>query len=356
MTVTQPPQKKAFGQRLWEQLYAWLPTLTQQEQAKVYMNMRRSARANVDFYVLIILASIIAFFGLLQNSVAVIIGAMLVAPLMSPMIAIAHAIVMGNLRMLRRSVLSTLAGIGITIGSAALFTWLLPTLQPGSEILGRTHPSLLDLIVALASGAAAAYALGRKEVAAALPGVAIAAALVPPLCVVGYGLGSSNREIAYGASLLFLTNQASIILAGATMFLLLGFRPTRDEHSGLVRRGFVYATIGILVILIPLAISSISIVRQMYNESQTRVILTRELDANIAEVEEIDIRATGDGYVVAFKAYVYQTTGGEPDFLEDVRQQLASTFGKPVTLRVQVLPTTLVAIDENGLPIMHSVE
>ena len=138
---------------------------------------------------LIILASTIAYYGLLQSSAAVIIGAMLVAPLMSPMIAMAHAIVMGNLTMLRRAFLSTLAGVGVAIGIAALFTLLLPSIPPSREILSRTAPTLLDLCVALASGAAAAYALARKEVAAALPGVAIAAALVPPLCVVGYGVG-----------------------------------------------------------------------------------------------------------------------------------------------------------------------
>ncbi|MCB9150421.1 MAG: DUF389 domain-containing protein [Caldilineaceae bacterium] len=341
--------------RIWRMLDERLPKLAANEQAAVYMEMRHNAQANVDFYVLITLASIIAFYGLLQNSAAVIIGAMLVAPLMSPMIAMAHAIVMGNLRMLQRAALSTAAGVVVAVGIAVLFTWLLPTLPPGSEILGRTQPTLLDLIVALASGAAAAYALGRKEVAAALPGVAIAAALVPPLCVVGYGIGSFRWAIASGAGLLFLTNLASIIVAGAFMFLLLGFRPTRDERTRDVRRGFVYATISLLVVFIPLAISTISIARQTRMRSAVQKILSEDLPSDRVEVENIAISSTTNGVTIGFTAYLYEA-GNYDNIIEEIRQSLSNAVDAPVTLRVRVVDAELASIDENGIHIAPDVK
>jgi len=345
--MPQHQSSKAFTNRIWQALDKQLPTLSVGEQSAVYMDMRYNARANVDFYVLITLASIIAFYGLRQNSAAVIIGAMLVAPLMSPMIAIAHAVVMGNLRMLRRAGTSTLAGIVVAIGIAALFTWLLPTPPPSSEILSRTQPTLSDLIVALASGAAAAYALGRKKVAAALPGVAIAAALVPPLCVVGYGIGSFRWEIASGAGLLFLTNLASIILAGAVMFLLLGFRPTNDKESKNVRRSFIFAILGLTAVLIPLAITTISIAHQARMESVVQTVLLENLPQDHVEIEDITIEPTTDSATVGFTAYTYETSNTD-DPIEEIRQQLSEAVGAPVTLRVRVVPSTLVNIDGEG--------
>jgi uncharacterized membrane protein len=111
-------------------------------------------------------------------------------------------------------------------------------------------------LVAIAAGAAASYAAARKSIAGALPGVAIAVALVPPLCVVGFGLGSGSWAIAQGASLLFLTNLAAIVLVSASIFMLFGFRPLRDERSRSVRVGLAVALSGLMLISIPLAIAT----------------------------------------------------------------------------------------------------
>ena len=150
------------------------------EKKAVYEEMRGNARASVDFYVLILLSSLIAYSGLIEDSEAVIIGARLVTPLMSPMMAMVCSVLVGNPRMLGNVLLST-----PVVGLSALVTLLLPLSEefPGRQILARTKPSLLDLAIALASGAASAYAPSRRQVGAALPGVAVAAVLVPPLCV-----------------------------------------------------------------------------------------------------------------------------------------------------------------------------
>jgi uncharacterized hydrophobic protein (TIGR00271 family) len=205
----------------WE-LYDMLPTLTLHEQTEVYKTIREGAEPEVDFFVMMALSSAIATFGLLLNSPAVIIGAMLVAPLMAAIFGLSLGVVRGDLRLLRRAVTATLQGALLAVGVAFILSLIAPETALPREVMSRTQPNLLDLGVALASGAAGAYALCRKDVSASLPGVAIAAALVPPLAAVGVGLARWDGNIAGGALLLFVTNLVAIIAAGGLVFLWLG--------------------------------------------------------------------------------------------------------------------------------------
>lgn len=211
--------------QLWRQSVRFLPALTSEERAEVYKQVRRSARPRIDFFMLIALSAGIAALGLLLSSPAVIIGAMLVAPLMSAIVGLGLGTIQGDLRLLRLAGSATLRGMALAIGMGVLVGWLAPFQSPTSEIMGRTAPSLLDLGVALVSGLAGAYALCRKNVSSALAGVAIAVALVPPLATVGIGLAWLNWQIAGGAFLLFLTNLVAISAASELLFFALGFRP-----------------------------------------------------------------------------------------------------------------------------------
>jgi uncharacterized hydrophobic protein (TIGR00271 family) len=212
-------------QRIWDAIYGALPTISFADRLEVYTRVRRSSRPDVDYFIMIGLSAIIATYGLLQDSTAVIIGGMLVAPLFTPILATSLAIVSGDIQLLRLAAESMLKGIVLAVGVAIVITVLSPLKSVGSEINARVAPNLFDLAVALASGAAGAYAIARKDVAAALPGVAIAAALVPPLSVLAIGLALGSAQVAGGGGLLFLTNLVAIVLAGAITLLLLGFRP-----------------------------------------------------------------------------------------------------------------------------------
>lgn len=273
--------------RLWERLSRPLPTLDHSERVRVRAQMRTAARADVDFYLLITLASAIATLGLMQSSAAVIIGAMLVAPLMSPILALGHAMVLGHLRLVRRSASSTLKGIGIALAVGAFFALLFPSSRITEEMMARGAPGLLDLLVALASGAAAAYAVSRQSVAAALPGVAIAAALVPPLCVSGFGLGASEMQLAGGALLLFTTNLCAIVLASAGVFLLLGFRPARALQGRWVWRSIRFALLALVVISIPLGLRTRDVIEERQVELRMAEIFR---NAGVESVRGLDIR------------------------------------------------------------------
>ncbi len=184
--------------RAWWGLFDALPTLTVAEQSEVYRNVRRGARPRVDFFIMSGLASAIAALGLLLNSPAVIIGAMLVAPLMQAVIGLGLGVVQGDLHLLRLAVSATLRGALLAIAVSLLMGLVVPDGSPTPEMLSCAHPTLLDLSVALVSGAAGAYALCRKDVSAALPGVAVAAALTPPLTTVGLGLALGSSHILSG--------------------------------------------------------------------------------------------------------------------------------------------------------------
>lgn len=330
--------------RGWEQLYSSLPTLTRDQQRVVGLGLRQDARAGIDFYVLIILSSSLAFLGLLQNSSAVIIGAMLVAPLMSPILAMAHGIVRGDAREIRQAANSTLNGVILAITLPAFLSLLLLGLGQGlnleatPEILARTQPALLDLLVAFISGLAAAYAISRAEVAAALPGVAIAAALVPPLAVVGYGLGTAQFLVMSGALLLFLTNLAAIVLAGTTMFLLLGMRPPlRVERGERTREALRWAMLGIVVVSIPLLISTVSGYRRASQQAKVESIVAGWWPPGFAEVVHIGYGSSRQGLQVALTLYQLRGDIGTED-MDTLQAALSDALGGPVILDYVIIP------------------
>ena len=211
------------------------------------------------FFVLLVLSTIIAAGGLIANSAAVIIGAMIVAPLMTPMMGAAFGIVTGNGRTIFWAVLTVIVGIVVVMALAALMA----SIAVGgtvitAEELARTSPRLLDLVVALAAGAAGAFAIGREDVSDALPGVAIAVSLVPPLATAGITLAAGQNELAVGALLLFLTNFVAIVLAAVIVMALMGYNVAARSLSahGAHRAATVVVLIALVVLIVPLAAAS----------------------------------------------------------------------------------------------------
>ncbi len=331
-----------WARRAWRGLYALFPSLDRSEQIEVYRTMRRGARPDVDFFVLIVLSSVIATLGLLQNSAAVIIGAMLVAPLMTPILAISLGVVRGDVRLLRLSLESALKGITLAVVVAVGMTLLTPRAELTPEIMARTRPTLLDLIVALASGAAGAYAIGRKEVAAALPGVAIAAALVPPLCVAGAGVALARSNVSGGALLLFTTNLIAISLAGAIVFLLLGFRPAPNERERQRRfqQGLAVSLALLLAISVPLGIFLVQTVRDGQRQQTVSEVLTREASAAGATLADFDLQRDGKGFRV--EATLYAPSPPDRSTVRDIQSELSRAVGAPVRLEVVVIPVARV--------------
>ncbi len=314
------------------------PTLSPEEQLEVREGLVENAQPGRDYFVLIVLSSIIATLGLLLNSPAVVIGAMLVAPLMSPILGFSLGIVLGELRLLRTSLESVFKGVMATVIVSMLVGLISPLKEMTPEIIARTQPTLLDLFIALASGMAGAYALSRKDVSAALPGVAIAAALAPPLSVVGLGIAHGNLQAAIGALLLFVTNIITISLAGVIIFTLLGIHPLnlQPEIKKRVRRGITGMVFLVVLITIPLGIIMNGIIQNSRDDLAIQAVL--EDSPFLEEITDLEIdrtRGKGDLLVIATVRSSATLTQGDVDSL---KLSIEDKLGQPLTLDIITLP------------------
>jgi uncharacterized hydrophobic protein (TIGR00271 family) len=324
-------------------LFEVLPTLDLRQQIDVYKAIRDGAQPSVDFFVMMGLSAAIATIGLLQSSPAVIIGAMLVAPLMAAIFGLSLGVVRGDLRLLRRSFTATLQGVMLAIAVAALLTLVIPADGLPSEVLTRTRPTLLDLGVALASGAAGAYALCRKEVSAALPGVAIAAALVPPLAVVGIGIARWEGPVAGGATLLFLTNLICITAAGGLVFLWLGFRPLpgRQARARVFRGGVLGIVLLLVAVTVPLGTLTFESLREASLNRQIERVLAEEIAAMQGvdwdgEWQRIELP---DGTLQLDLAVRSRRSVSHSEVV-DLQEEVANKLQRSVALRLDVIPST----------------
>ena len=267
--------------------------------AEVQVQLRDSCTPDFDFFLLVVLSAVIATLGLLTNSAAVIIGAMLVAPLMSPIIGIGLASLTGDARLFRDSGVALGRGALLAILMAILLAWgnrYLPfvTLQElPVEVLSRTRPSPIDLTIALAGGMAAAFALAMPSISAALPGVAIATALMPPLCTVGIGIAMGSWEVAGGALLLFLTNAVTIAFAAMLVFFALGFTH-KLEAGQRVPRALAVSAVFTLLLLVPLTFLSASFFREAAENREINAIVHEEVAKYDAELTSLRVVPEGD--------------------------------------------------------------
>lgn len=220
------------------------------------------------YLILIISSCIIATLGLLANSTAVIIGAMIVAPLMLPIRSFAFGALEGDLVLFRRGLIAVTVGTCLAVALAWCLGSVVGLSTFGSEILARSKPNLLDLGIAIAAGSISGYAKVQPKISSSLAGTAIAVALMPPVCVIGLGLANANLVLSFGALLLYLTNLLGITLSCMVAFFLSGYTPFTQAH-----RALTLAAIFTSILLIPLSISFIDLVRQTRLESSLKQAL-----------------------------------------------------------------------------------
>ncbi|MDJ0846585.1 MAG: DUF389 domain-containing protein [Crocosphaera sp.] len=303
----------------------------------------------LKFYLLLALATVIAALGLLTNSAATIIGAMIIAPLMNPIVTLAYALVVLSPQLLKRAIFTLFTGVILVIFIAYFIMEFLGLRTVGSEILGRTTPNSLDLGVALAAGAAAAFANTRRSITNALPGVAISVALVPPLSVLGIGLslGKLGTEIAFslgvdsnivrGSFLLFITNLAGIVFSGSLVFLFQGYGNLKKASIGLVVSLFF-----VLILFQPLGFS----LRQLYIKSVAipTVLKVQQNAPNLfprsAKFRSVKSRYARDG-VLQLELEIKLPAEDMINIQQKVdliSQEISQTLQEPVRLDLDIIP------------------
>lgn len=318
--------------------------LNRPQKNEVIRHMLDAAFPDLDYYLLVVLACALASLGLALDSSATIIGAMLVSPLMAPILGVSMGSVTGNSILFKRSLFTIGAGILLVLALSFSLAHLLLRLPFGffesvpREILVRVAPTPLDLMIALVGGVIGAYAWANEHISSALPGVAISIALMPPLCTTGISLALGNQAHATGAMLLFLTNLVAIIFAGLVTFALMGFN-FRHSHDGDGKLSSRIVLSALLVILIAIPLTLLSLDTIAINEFQSKVTQNLIKDVrNYTKVELLDLQITTEGALKKINATIRtESTLTEEEF-RMIQAKLQEQLQQPIVLELTTVP------------------
>jgi uncharacterized hydrophobic protein (TIGR00271 family) len=314
-----------------------LPMLESEEQLEVQLELGRGAQPGINFFVRIFFSCVMAALGLLLGSPAIVIGAMLVGPLMTPIMAFSVGLITGNLRVIRFSTETILKGVALVVIISASIGVLSPLKEVTHEMAATSQPNLLDLAVALVAGMAGAYALARKDVSAALPGVAVAAALTPPLATVGLSLAMGEIRVAGGAFLLFVTNIIAISLAAGIVFLLLGIRP-RDGGADTrkrLRQRLAASLLLLAIVAVPLGIIMANIVQDTAREQAVRDTIGRQLATEESRLVTLEIEQQQEQFLIV--ATIRSSQPFDAETIDRLAEMLSDRLEHPVQLEVVTL-------------------
>lgn len=290
----------------------------------IYNALKDNATLSANYLTLMVLSTLLATLGLFANAAAVLIGAMLLAPLMGPIISAAMGVVRQDFSLISLSCKALLAGLSLALFFSVVLTLIIPLQFITTEMAARASPTLLDLGVAIISGIAGAYAHARAEIAKSLAGVAIAVALIPPIATTGIGIGWLDWTIVFGSFLLFLTNLAGIVLAAAATFFWLGFSPfTR------AKKGLLFSIMLTCFVAIPLATSFYKIVQKNRWEIALSTIPLKN-----ADLRNVVIRRS-DPLSVHFELVTNQPPKKEE--LDSIKKLMEEKIQRPLQIEMTVI-------------------
>lgn len=314
-------------------------TVAKINHASVIKDVFLECDISTGYFLTLIMANLIALSGLITNSAPVIIGAMLISPLMGPILSFGFAFITGTQRIWQMSLRKIAISIAVTLAVAALATFLSPLKELTQEIVSRTQPNLYDLIVAFLAGSVGAAAIcTKKNYLTIVPGVAIATAVIPPLSVAGFGLGVGDFSIFMGGFLLFFTNFVAITLATTVVFFFYGFRSRMTaeiDGEGRLKRRFVYLGIILFVISIPLIYTLQVSIREIRLRGEVGKLLRQELDIpKRSRLTTFELAKTGEGELLV-NAVLNSVRYLSEEEITKVESALHESLGQSVTLAVE---------------------
>ncbi|HIK53852.1 MAG TPA: DUF389 domain-containing protein [Synechococcales cyanobacterium M55_K2018_004] len=296
------------------------------EVSQLQAELIEESALNFPFLVLIVSSCAIATFGLLANSTAVIIGAMIIAPLMMPIRGLAFGALKGHPYLFRQGLISLFVGTVVALAIAWVLGRVVGLSNFGSEVMARSEPTLLDLGVAVAAGGISAYAKFQPKIAGSLAGTAIAVALMPPICVIGLGLSQANWSLSWGATLLYLTNLFGIALSCMLVFLLAGYAP---YHRA--RKALLWTLAFTSALVIPLGFSLARLVEQAQLELKIDEAL-RNRTTTFQRIELVDTTVNWLQNPPEVRLYVRAKEPITPYQVALLEQFLTREMGRPFEL------------------------
>ena len=294
---------------------------SKEQYSSLFSTLRSEGKINRTFVILLLLATIIATLGLFVNSGSVIIGAMILAPLMQPIVSLSMGMLRQDKSLISHGIKTIIIGILLTLFIALIMAYMIPLKELTSQMSARLSPTILDMLIAMASGMAAAYAKNDKDITASLAGVAIAVALVPPLAVSGIGIGWGDWSIFSSAFLLFSTNLIGIVLTASITFLALGYAPLY-----IAKKGIILWTIASLLITIPLY-HSFEIMQERAKIKKALVNQSFDINDKTINLKHIEYQANSKIAEVRCEVIINKKlTEEERDILH---QYISLTVGRP---------------------------
>lgn len=292
------------------------------------LTIKESAKISSIFIALMILSTLLATVGIFQDSTPTVIGAMILAPLMAPIISLSMGIVRSNKLITQSSIITLALGVMSALFFSFALTFFMPLDIMTSQMSSRINPNLLDLFVAIFSGIAGAYASSKEEVAKSLAGVAIAIALVPPLAVTGIGIGWAEWPMIHGSFLLFLTNLFGMIIAASLTFIILGYAPVQRAKKGLVMPAVL-----LIGVSVPLVFSFYSLMLQSsdyakLNKIKELYIKEQKIELNILTIHSSTKEKTVIECEVSADSHLNQ------EAYQTLQKELSKRLKKKVVLHV----------------------
>lgn len=309
--------------------------LKQIDHKEIYKELYQAQQIDLSYIALVIISAHIATLGLIVNSPAVIIGAMIISPLMGPIMAGGLSFAVSDRYLGIKAFKSILIGIILSVLFSATVTFISPLKDNTTEILVRTSPNIMDLFIALFSGLAGAFAVTFKKISGSIVGVAISVALMPPLCVTGIGISTGQANVALGGFFLFLTNLTAIFIAAAVFFLIFGFF-IQDGHSydrKVLYRKYFMSFFILLVLSVPLIYTLEMAVKEKTQVGKIKSVL--EKNFNIADQSNLDSwKKNNDRITIKIN-----TMSNIPqEKIDAAEQEIKIIAGEEITLDITQIP------------------
>jgi uncharacterized hydrophobic protein (TIGR00271 family) len=325
-------EKQTSWQPEWWRAITEIGSVSDERRAVVLHDISEGSKTSPVYYALLGISELIAGFALIINSDATLIGANIVAPLMTPIFGISLGLMRGDLHLLGRALLAEFGGAALGVGLCFLLG-LMPFMgEPSVALLAQTKPTLIDLFVAALAGFAGVLAMIDERVSPALPGVAIATALNPPIAAMGLCLACGAYQGAWGAFLLFFANVLAILMVGAVLFFVAGF-VTREEIGSLksLMHRFSAAIIGLILVTALLSSYLLGLVRNLRIQTNITAVLDEALakEPNTALVK-VEFSQRNDGIDVISTVETPRVV--EPASVKSMEDDLRQRLGEPVRL------------------------
>lgn len=295
-----------------------------------------------DYLLLVVFSAIITSLGLILNNVAVIVGGMVIAPVLGPILAITIGIVLGKTRLIWKGISAEIIAVVLAMGVGLVFGLLIPDVEVNRALSIRMMPTMADLFIAMAAGAAGAFTLIKGELESGLVGVMVAASLLPVMCTAGIGLALGNRTMIVGPMLLLGGNYLALLLSNVLVFYLQGLKPRiwyKLKAKNLVKQSIIIITIAVVLLSIPLSFITYY---YFYVEKPVDIIKTTIKERLVFNwdyrIESVEI----EGNLI--NVYLYAEGDINIQYLQNIKQEIEKELAREYNINFRIIPVKEVQV------------